>query len=245
MKKSFCKFLVAVSSVALFFTSCVSNKIEVQPQKPETSRDYKMIKIDEKLNYLLTDISYPEFQSYGELNKVIKNTVENNWKSFKNYTKTEWNELNEINSKNGSQALPAFEYKVISEVTGNKKYISVLINTYIFNGGAHGNTTLITYNYNTETNTIDNIVTASGMEINEISNICRKSLYTKLITNNKNIVTPNDEVDMKEMINSGAFPQLGNFEIFTLYKNKLNVFFEPYSVAPYAYGIQKVEIDIQ
>lgn len=245
MNKSFCKSLVVLSACVLFLTSCISNKIEIKPQAKEPSRDYKTIKIQEKLNYLETDISYPEFANYPELNKLIKNSIENNWKVYKSYTKTEWNDLNTINSKNGSETLPSFEYKVISEVTGNKKYISVLINTYIFNGGAHGNTTLITFNYNTETNKIDNIITATGLSIDDISAYCRKNLYARLITNNKNVSTPNEEIDMKEMINSGAFPQLGNFEIFTLYKNKVNVYFEPYAVAPYAYGIQKVEMEIQ
>lgn len=246
MKKSFCKVLLSAVFGAIFLAGCVSNKVEGLPEEPKTSStNYKMISINENLNYLKSQITFPEFENYPDLNKIIRNTVESNWKSFKGYTKTEWVELNNLNSKNGEDVLPPFEYKVISEVTGNSKYISVLINTYIFNGGAHGNTSLIAYNYNIETGKIDNIITASNKTVNEISEICRKVLYERLISKNKNISTPNEEIDLKEMINDGAFPQIGNFQIFTMQKNRMNVYFEPYSVAPYAYGIQKVEINIE
>ena len=50
---------------------------------------------------------------------------------------------------------------------------------------------------------------------------------------------------MQIMINEGTFPQAGNFEIFTTEKNNVTVYFEPYSVAPYSYGIQKVNIRIE
>ena len=47
------------------------------------------------------------------------------------------------------------------------------------------------------------------------------------------------------MINTGAFPQIGNFEIFTIAKKNLTIYFEPSSVAPYSYGIQSVNLKIE
>ena len=55
-------------------------------------------------------------------------------------------------------------------------------------------------------------------------------------------ITPSEEDSIREMINTGAFPQAGNFEIFSVSGNKVFVWFEPYSVAPYSYGIQKIQI---
>ena len=49
---------------------------------------------------------------------------------------------------------------------------------------------------------------------------------------------------MQIMINEGTFPHAGNFEIFTIEKNVVTVYFEPYSVAPYSYGIQKATIKL-
>lgn len=67
-------------------------------------------------------------------------------------------------------------------------------------------------------------------------------LSKKLIKNNDSIKTPAEENQLYSMINDGTSVQAGNFEIFTVSKNFVTVFFEPYAVAPYYYGIQKVEI---
>ena len=83
------------------------------------------------------------------------------------------------------------------------------------------------------------------MDINKISEISRNQLYDRLINNNKDISSPSQIDDLKEMINMGAFPQIGNFEIFTIAKKNLTIYFEPYSVAPYSYGIQSVNLKIE
>ena len=66
-----------------------------------------------------------------------------------------------------------------------------------------------------------------------------------LIINNEILSTPSEIEQMQIMINEGSFPQAGNFEIFTVDKNIVTVYFEPYSVAPYSYGIQKAKIKIK
>ena len=134
------------------------------------------------------------------------------------------------------------EYLVTFEVSGNRNIISVLINTYVFNGGAHGNTSLIALNYDLNTGKYIDIRQASLMEYNQISSICRETLYKRLIDNEKSAISPTEKDALKQMINTGAFPQAGNFEIFTVDGSKIFVLFEPYSVAPYSYGIQKIQI---
>ena len=138
--------------------------------------------------------------------------------------------------------LPSFEYLVTYEVSNSNDIISVLINTYIFNGGAHGNTNLAAYNYQVSSSKFINIQQASGMTYNEISSICRNHLYKKLIDEAKSKMPPSEEDSLREMINTGAFPQAGNFEIFMIDDEKVYVYFEPYSVAPYSYGIQKIRV---
>ena len=115
------------------------------------------------------------------------------------------------------------------------------MNTYIFSGGAHGNTNLATFTYDTKAGKFINILDASAMSYNEISTVTRNTLYKKLIDNNKKL-PPAEEDSLREMINTGAFPQAGNFELFTVDGSKVYVWFEPYSVAPYSYGVQKVQV---
>lgn len=237
--KLFYGFVILFS---LLFISCVSLPTDTLDNKEKkVSHSYKTIEISEKLDYLDTNIKYPEFEKYPELNKRISNTITSNWKSFKSYSKNEWTDIVALNNR-GSSKLLAFEYLVNFEVSGNNDIISVLLNTYIFNGGAHGNTNLTAFNYQISTGKFINIQTASGMSYNEISSICRNTLYKKLIENDKTGMPPSEQDALREMINTGAFPQAGNFEIYTVDDKKVFVYFEPYSVAPYSYGIQKVQV---
>ncbi len=226
--------------LSLFFVSCAT----LSAGKKESSKfpyTYKTVEVSENLDYLSTKIEYPQFNEFPDLNKRIENSILSNWKNFKSYSKVEWNNIVDLNNR-GTSKLPSFEYVVTFEVTGTKNIISVLINTYIYNGGAHGNTSLNSFNYDVNEGNFINILQATDMNYNEISSICRNTLYKKLIDENKNALPPGQEDSMREMINTGAFPQAGNFEIFTVDGNKVYVWFDPYSVAPYSYGIQKVQI---
>lgn len=205
------------------------------------NKKYEIKTIEEKLDYLDTKIKYPQFKDEPELNRRIENSIISNWKSFKSYSKTEWNDIVALNNR-GTSKLPPFEYLVTFEVSGNRNIISLLINTYVFNGGAHGNTSLITFNYDTSSSKYIDIQQASGMTYKDISSEVRAKLYKKLIEDDKSGMPPKEKDSIREMINTGAFPQAGNFEIFTVDGNKIFVFFEPYSVAPYSYGIQKVQV---
>jgi hypothetical protein len=220
------------------FTSCAT--LSLNKDSGKISYSYKTVEISEKQNYLTTNIKYPEFEKLPELNKRIANTVNSNWKNFKSYSKSEWEEIVALNNR-GSSKLPSFEYLVTYEVTGNKDLVSVLLNTYIFSGGAHGNTNLATFTYDTKAGKFIDIVQATSMSYNEISSVCRNTLYKKLIDTGKKI-PPAEEDSMREMINTGAFPQAGNFELFTVEGSRVYAWFEPYSVAPYSYGIQKIQV---
>ena len=236
LKKNFPLLLICLS---LVFMSCAT--LSGNKDKGKISYTYQTIEISEKQDYLKTEIKYPEFENLPELNKRIANTVNSNYKNFKSYSKSEWEEIVALNQR-GSVKLAPFEYLVSFEVSGNKDIISVLLNTYIFSGGAHGNTNLAAFNYDTQTGKFIDIIQASSMTYNEISSICRNYLYKTLIDDDKTGMPPSEKDSLREMINTGAFPQAGNFELFTLNGSKLFVYFEPYSVAPYSYGIQKIQV---
>lgn len=224
--------------LSYLFISCAS--LPGYKDSGKVTYAYKTVEITENQNYLSTNIKYPEFEKLPDLNKRISNTVNSNWKNFKSYSKTEWDEIVALNNR-GSAKLPSFEYLVTFEVSGNKDIISVLLNTYVFSGGAHGNTNLATFTYDTKAGKFINILDATSMSYNEISSVTRNTLYKKLIDNNKKMA-PAEEDSLREMINTGAFPQAGNFELFTVDGSKVFAWFEPYSVAPYSYGIQKVQV---
>ena len=239
----------------IFFTSCISTKkIDKNDNQPQTSKNlekqknnssYKFIEFSEQFNYLDTKIIYPEFYNSPVLNKHIKNTIFSNYENFKTFAKSSWNEINELNSKDSKSTLPPFEFNLESEVFLSKNIISVLLKDYIYSGGAHGNTNLKTFNFDTQTEKFLSIIDITKSSYDKIARECRTQLEKNLIEKNEIISTPAEIDQMQIMINEGTFPQAGNFEIFTTEKNNVTVYFEPYSVAPYSYGIQKVNIRIE
>ncbi len=240
--------LLFITISFLMLTSCVSTKKNNQKNKPSapvdktTKTSHKFIEIKEQYNYLTTKISYPEFSDCEILNKRIKNTVISNYNNFKNFAENSWNEINEYNKKESQSSLPPYEFILQSQVLKSNNIISVLLTNYVYSGGAHGNTMLQTFNYDVEKQKFLAITDVLPLSYDSIAKICRTKLTDILIKNNKYITTPTDENEMYAMLNEGTFPQAGNFEIFTVNNNVVTVYFEPYSVAPYSYGIQKVEI---
>lgn len=250
MKKNFVLFYVSIFVFAIFATSCVSTKKTEGGKKnhaaitnSKKSDSYKLIKLNEDFDYLTAKISFPEFENNETLNKLIRNSVMSNYNNLKKFAQTSWAEINELNSKNSEvSTLPPYEFFLESEIYGDKKIISVLTVNYVFVGGAHGNTILKSYNFDSETGKFLNIAEVLNLSYDEISKKCKEKLSKTLAENNKNVKTPSEEKEVLAMINEGTAPQAGNFEIFTVSKNSVTIYFEPYAVAPYSYGIQKVEI---
>ena len=239
---------------AIVFSSCIStkktNKNDNKPKKQETNEiqkndfSYKIIDFSEQFDYLETKIKYPEFKNFPVLNKYIKNTIFSNYDNFKSFAKTSWTEINDFNSKDSKSTLPPFEFNLESEIYFSKNIISVLLKDYVYSGGAHGNINLKAFNYHTEKDNFLSITDLINDSYNNIARECRTQLEEVLIHKNEILTTPSETDQMQIMINEGTFPQAGNFEIFTIEKNVVTVYFEPYSVAPYSYGIQKATIKL-
>lgn len=238
-----CVRIFPVLIAVLLLASCVTNpKSEDSGEKKggKTSYAYTVSHIKENSDSLVSDISYPQFADFPALSRRIENTVTSNYNNFKSFSKSEWQNLNELNKKNNAKSnLPPYEYFAESSVSFSGTVISVYLETYIFNGGAHGNVTIQTFAYDAASSEFLNIVQATGFSYQELSNACKNALTDKLINSNKEITQVQKETFL-ESINTAVFPAASNFERFTVDKNSLTVYYEPYEVAPYSYGIQKV-----
>lgn len=222
----------------MIFVSCKTTNVESEKTVSKKSTKYTVIQLSEKSEYLNSLIKYPKFEDYSLLNKVVKNSVENYFNSFNRYAKSDWEELNKVRAIDNI-ATPPFDYNVSFEVSETKKYISVLLRTYINNGGAHGSTTLISYNFDKAENRLVNIVEATGLSYKELSKYCNAMIKSRLIKTNS---LGSSEKEIEEWVNEGTFPTPDNYEIFMMYDNYVKVFFEEYSVAPYALGEQTVDV---
>lgn len=222
----------------MIFVSCKTTNVESEKTVSKKSTKYTVVQLSEKSEYLNSLIKYPKFEDYSLLNKVVKNSVENYFNSFNRYAKSDWEELNKVRAIDNI-ATPPFDYNVSFEVSETKKYISVLLRTYINNGGAHGSTTLISYNFDKDENRLVNIVEATGLSYKDLSKYCNAMIKSRLIKTNS---LGSSEKEIEEWVNEGTFPTPDNYEIFMMYDNYVKVFFEEYSVAPYALGEQTVDV---
>lgn len=243
MKTSHGIYFLASFFAVLVLSSCQTTKnIEKEDiKKTENIKNYKLIKIKEKSEKLSSDITYPEFSGFDLLNTFVGNTVLNQYKSFKNYNEKEWVELKKERETLGDKNYPPFEYNVESKVFETKRFESVLLQIWTYTGGAHGNSNLISFTYDKEQKKIVSIIDATGLTYKQLSQICKTEIISRF---EKNEGSPLAK-EILDWINEGTFPTPDNYEIFTMDKDGVTVYFETYKVAPYAYGQQEVFIPLK
>ena len=254
-KNKFIFFFLLITFV--IFTSCVTSNINnisnvpeinnnesqfsTKEEKPKRNQDYIIIGIDENLDYLISNIEYPEFKDLPGLNKYIKNFIVTGWSDFKEFAKNDWNDITSLNSN----TLPPYEYYVKTSIYNSKDIKSIYFNIYSYKGGAHGETVIKTINYDTQNEKYLIITEASGFTYEELSDICRKELHNKLISDNKFEIEQQEALILSEMIDEGTLPIASNFEAFTINKKEITVYFSQGKVAPNYYGEQSVSIPLK
>lgn len=118
----------------------------------------------------------------------------------------------------------------------NDERISLLLSIYQFSGGAHGATVLKSFNYDLKN---DKEIFLNDLFLNNANYLNKISEYS--ISNLKQQLE-GSEMTNDISIREGAGPELKNFEIFTISKNKLTFYFPQYSIGPYALGIKSVDM---
>ena len=188
------------------------------------------INIIENTDSLNVNVMYPEIKGCSKLNDIIYKNINNNI-----------NELITLAEENSKVSTGHYEIISKSNVTTSDDIVSVFLDTYYYCGGAHGNQSLTTYNYNLKSKKLVSLDVLLGKSFEEISIICKKELKENLITSDIELPEESRNI-LNEMIEKGTDPISENFSLFTINNDSITVYFEPYQVAPYNYGVQKVEI---
>lgn len=230
MKKLLVSLTLGMAILLPFiFTSC---------ETVEGLQNEEYVVIEENEDYLTTNITYPQFSDMPALSNRIKNTVENGWKNFKVNAQRDWNEISSLN-----RTIPPFEYMVKTEVSGSGDIVSVYLNTYLYAGGAHGETFITTINYNKATGKEVNIQEVSGYSYEELVEISKKQIYD-LISKHEEKGTEAYN-NLAEMIETGLTPYSGTFQSFTVKGNNLYIYFDPYTVLPHNFGVITVKANLK
>ena len=83
------------------------------------------------------------------------------------------------------------------------------------------------------------ITEASGLSVKDIATQCKDYFMKRLSYGGNGTEAKKARTDW---IAEGTIPEAGNYQTFTYDGKTLTVYFEPYTVAPYSEGVQKVTI---
>ena len=236
-----CMFCAAFF-LPLLMISCRSLPAAPQQEAPAA---YTVKTMAEKLSYVESDLSYPEFESVRVLNDAVQDTVLKRYNNFKGLARRNWAELDAYRREvlGEAERTPPFTYKVQHQVVRSERYICVLLTYYEDDGGAHGNTTLKSFVYDRVADKLVSASDVSGQSYARLSAQCRQKLTAALVDGDKSL-TVEQRRSLVSMINAGTAADAEHLSCFTTDGKTLTMYFEPYAVAPYAYGIQTVQLPL-
>jgi len=169
-------------------------------------------------------IEYP-LTKYEVLNEAIKTFVDSEQKSFKENIKG----LTTISSAKGNLEINYKSYL-------SDRIISLQFDESMDTGGAHGNFTTTTFNYDIKLNKIlktQDLFKDPNQYLQNISSIVKPRLKLELEK-----IQFQDDIWLEE----GAGPKEVNYKQFVCTADGITFFFNPYQVAPYAAGAQDITI---
>ncbi|MGI5055513.1 PdaC/SigV domain-containing protein [Treponema socranskii] len=217
---------------SLVFAGC-------QTASQKGAASYKMTTVSEKNAAFEAKVVYPQFAGFDDLNSLIKSRALDAYDDFKSSAQKTRRELEK--AKNASaEKIPPFEYKAVCDsIIVSDKYISMLFTAYRYEGGAHGETLLDSITYDKALKKEVSITEASGLSIKDVATKCKDYLMKRLNYGGNGAEAQKARTDW---IAEGTIPEASNYQTFTYDGKKLTVYFEPYTVAPYSEGVQKVTI---
>ena len=211
------KKLIFVAALGALFASCSGkNALYTMNRMQEKSEDAEII------------MDYPAFTNQKTINAEIKKTVSDDYAAHQ--------------ALMAEYGMKTQEYELsTAPIIYNDAYVSMLFSTYIYAGGANGETKLNSLTYSLKDNKRLSITEAAGMSLEDISKICANRLRETLISWN---MDSESREWREELILGGTEPRPENYTAFTFDGSVVTVYFAPYTVGTRVDGIQKVEIPL-
>lgn len=203
----------------------VEEKPSINEVWPSTEVDKKEIK--EKTKVYDIDVVYPVVKDSG-ISANIKSFVEEQISGFK--SDTEWANDPELAGAQSNALSISIDYKS----TRSQKTETYIFDIATYTGGAHGMpyTHTVTFSSTGDTLALDKIFKNTGSALGAISMYAKAEL--------KNL----GEYYVESFVEDGTAPRLENYQNFVVTDSGITFIFDPYQVAPYAAGIQRVEVPL-
>jgi len=219
-------FLGSVPVVLGIFSSCVSTLkdkgISVIHEMPET-------------DLYSADIQIPVFDNQEGLNKLISVQCDKWFQEF--LEEVQMNEQLFSKKSNISQNEFYIDWQLEYD---SSDYISLLLSSYSYNGGANGMNQLASFTWNKKEQQLVYLQEilpqiAKPPVLETVAKMCRNQLK-------KQMQLPKNDAFLENLLLSGSAPNPNNYKVFTMTSEGINFYFEQYQVAPGSYGVQKVFI---
>ncbi len=216
--------VIVGSFVSLSEGDNVLNVKQVYNSNLEKSK-YVVKEMVEEEEYYSVRIYYPETK-YKELNDEIFNFITNKLNDFKN----------DIGVINKEELSYKFNYDVTFNSYEYGDYISIVIDTTYYSGGAHPNEYIKSFNYDIKENkmiTIEDLI------------IKNKDIIAILSENSYNILKQEERIKKysnEKFLSGGTSKNQENFSNFAFSKDGLIIFFNKYQVGPYVAGSFEVKL---
>ncbi|CAK7038730.1 MAG: Peptidoglycan-N-acetylmuramic acid deacetylase PdaC [Desulfovibrio sp.] len=143
---------------------------------------------------------------------------------------------NGVNMLSSSMPMPCELTVSYETLTASSKVVSVVFFISTAMGGAHPEPGLATFVYTKKDGrrlSYSNIFMSDDGLLETLSAICRESLAAQLGSR-----------AVPEMLQAGTTPDIVNFDLFSLTKDGLRIYFPPYQAAPYSEGYLTVTIPL-
>lgn len=176
-------------------------------------------------------LTYPQLSdlknktAQNRINTIFKKHIQNSYNDYQKLKKS----MEKIQGDPLCKEAPSacqYEYNSSYKVLFNKDHkISILIYDYQFTGGAHGNTVVTTYNFNTDNDKrykLDDIIT-------------KEANYAKITTYVKEYIKQHPDVFFTDNDSLNAF-KVSKDQAFYFVDDGIALIFQSYEVAPYSSG---------
>ncbi len=220
-------YLILFISAAILFSGCGKEKRSETPAATlSPTVEIKNHQIKKSGDNFKLQVEYLSVGSKF-VDTTVKNFAENEISGFRQMIGTErlsHNWINELTMK----------YEPIFRPDS---LLGIKFEIYTFTGGAHGNTRIVTLNFDLKSNrrlALSDLFAIGTTFLDTLSAISKGILKLQL-----------GEYGQDDWIAKGAGPEPENFQRFLIGRDSLVFFFEQYTVAPYAAGVQRVSIQLQ
>lgn len=197
MKKSTYLILILFSVAVLIMFSGCNKKTGI----------YNIDHFEEETDFIEVSIDFPELKNYKELSDSISEGIKDTYLSYREEAQEFMEEMLSYKDENSEWVVPKYDYDVTFEVTETKKYLSVLVQEYVYLGGAHGGNIFTSYTINKKTGENVGLEKLTGLNFEQISAACRESLIEDLITKNPNNYDWEDLTWLEDYIKMELLPR--------------------------------------